>query len=58
MGNRNFHNLSKIAIFLKKKIIDISYIKKAHHIGSCLSCIDILVALFFGVMKHEKKKFK
>jgi len=55
MGNRNFHNLSKIAIFLKKKIIDISYIKKAHHIGSCLSCIDILVALFFGVMNYKKK---
>ncbi len=55
MENRNILNLSKIAIFLKKKIIDISYVKKAHHIGSCLSCIDILVALFFGIMKHEKK---
>ena len=35
--------------------IDISYAKKVHHIGSCLSCIDILVALFFGVMKYKKK---
>ena len=55
MRNINIKNLSKISLFLKKKIIDISYVKKAHHIGSCLSCIDILVALFFGVMKYEKK---
>ena len=51
MRNINIKNLSKISLFLKKKIIDISYVKKAHHIGSCLSCIDILVALFFCFMK-------
>ena len=55
MRNININNLSKISLLLKKKIIDISYAKKAHHIGSCLSCMDILVALFFGVMKHKKK---
>ena len=54
MRNISINNLSKISLFLKKKIIDISYAKKVHHIGSCLSCIDILVALFFGVMKHSK----
>ena len=35
---------------LKKKILDISFKKKAHHIGSCLSCIDILTTLYFGFM--------
>ncbi len=53
--NISINNLSKLSLFFKKKIIDISYAKKAHHIGSCLSCIDILVALFFGVMKYSKK---
>ena len=46
--------LNNLSLFFKKKIIEISYFKKAHHLGSCLSCIDILVALFFGVMKHSK----
>ena len=46
--------MNNLSLFFKKKIIEISYFKKAHHIGSCLSCVDILVALFFGVMKHSK----
>ena len=54
MKKKNKNKLSKLSLFFKKKIIEISYFKKAHHIGSCLSCIDILVALFFGVMKHSK----
>lgn len=55
----NKKNLEKkielISKNLKKKILDISFIKKAHHIGSCLSCIDILSALYFGFMKINKK---
>jgi transketolase len=54
MKIKNNNKLSKLSLFFKKKIIEISYLKKAHHIGSCLSCIDIMVALFFGVMKHSK----
>ena len=54
MKKKNKNKLSNLSLFFKKKIIEISYFKKAHHIGSCLSCIDILVALFFGVMKHSK----
>lgn len=54
MRKKNNNKLNNLSLFFKKKIIEISYFKKAHHIGSCLSCIDILVALFFGVMKHSK----
>ena len=54
MKQKNNNKLSKLSLFFKKKIIEISYVKKTHHIGSCLSCIDILVALFFGVMKFSK----
>ena len=42
--------LEKITKELRKEIIRISYIKKAHHIGSELSCIDILVILYFSIM--------
>ena len=44
------NELNKIAFYLRKKIIEISYQTKAHHIGSELSCIDILVALYFSIM--------
>ena len=38
--------LEEIALNLRKKIIEISYISKSHHIGSELSCVDILVSLY------------
>jgi|TARA_B100002003_G_C14067847_1_gene513777 transketolase len=56
------NELKKISFFLRKKIIEISYQAKAHHIGSELSCIDILVALYFNIMNinantpHDKNR--
>ena len=47
--------LESISQELKKKILEISFKKKAHHIGSCLSCIDILTTLYFGFMHVNKK---
>ena len=45
--------LNNISFLLRKKIIDISYQTKAHHIGSELSCIDILVALYYNIMNVD-----
>ena len=58
MKKISINNLDNLSQDLKKKIVEISYRKKAHHIGSCLSCIDILVALFFGVMNFSSEKNK
>ena len=56
MSNSSQNNeLEKISFFLRKKIIEISYQAKAHHIGSELSCIDILVALYFNIMNISAK---
>jgi len=56
MSNSSQNNeLEKISFFLRKKIIEISYQAKAHHIGSELSCIDILVALYFNIMNINAK---
>ncbi len=52
----NISKLNKISFELKKKIIEISYRKKTHHIGSCLSCIDILTVLYFDFMKIKNSK--
>jgi len=48
--------LEEIALNLRKKIIEISYKSKAHHIGSELSCIDILVSLYFKIMNIYPKE--
>ncbi len=42
------NELYKISNKLRKKIIEISFKNKAHHIGSELSCIDILTSLFYN----------
>ena len=58
MKKISINNLDNLSQDLKKNIVEISYWKKAHHIGSCLSCIDVLVALFFGVMNFSSEKNK
>ena len=45
------NELENIANELRKMIVTISYKSKGHHIGSALSCIDILVTLYFYELK-------
>ncbi len=49
------NKLSKISKILKKKIIEISYLSKAHHIGSELSCIDMMTVLYFYFLNINKQ---
>ena len=58
MKNHKKNKIESISLDLKKKILEISYKKKAHHIGSCLSCIDILTSLYFGFMKVKNNQIK
>lgn len=46
---------TKTAKELRKMIVEISYRAGAHHLGSCLSCIDILSALYFHTLKIDPK---
>ena len=57
-NHKKKNTIESISLDLKKKILEISYRKRAHHIGSCLSCIDILTALYFGFMKVKNNQFK
>ena len=63
-NNRRLNDvdLGILAKYLRKEIIEISYFKKAHHIGSELSCIDILTILYFNIMnfnvKIKNKKYR
>lgn len=44
-------NLETIAVDIRKKILLMHAKSKASHIGSALSCVDILVAFYFSVLR-------
>jgi transketolase len=46
-------DLEAMAKKVRRRIIEIAYDTQAAHIGSCLSCVDILVALYFREMKDD-----
>jgi transketolase len=47
------NDLIKHAKEIRRKIILMANESKGPHVGSALSCVDILVALYFGTMKLE-----
>jgi transketolase len=58
MLHKNNIPLEEISKDLRRMIIEISYKTKAHHVGSALSCIDILTALYFKIMDIDSKRLK
>jgi len=49
--------LEKLAKKIRGKVIELLYKHQACHLGSCMSCIEILVALYFGRILRPKDKF-
>lgn len=47
--------LEKIANRLRIKTIHTSHLAKIPHLGSCLSCLDILVVLYFHILRIDPK---
>ena len=47
--------LKEIWLECARKVLEICYAKKAGHLGSSLSCLDILVDLYFRRMKPEDR---
>jgi transketolase len=45
----------EIASAIRRKIVRMHYDAQASHIGSALSCVDILVALYFEILKIDPK---
>jgi len=45
--------LDRIARTLRIRIIETSHRTGTPHLGSCLSCVDILTALYFHVLKID-----
>lgn len=47
--------LDKIARELRARIVETSHRTNTPHVGSCLSCLDMLVALYFSVLRLNPK---
>lgn len=48
--------LESIAARIRGRIVEMSYHSKAAHLGSSLSCVDILVALYWKILNIDPKK--
>ncbi len=46
-------NIGQTARKIRREIIEMAYLSKAPHVGSALSCADILAVAYFQVMKLE-----
>ena len=58
INNKLLKNYEKIATNIRKKIVRMHTQSKSSHIGSALSVVDILVALYFHVLKIDPKNPK
>jgi transketolase len=57
MGNRvNVEELKGMAREIRARIIENSHKTSTPHLGSCLSCTDILVAAYFNTLRIDPKK--
>jgi transketolase len=50
---RNLEELDRIARTLRARTIETSHRTATPHLGSCLSCVDILTALYFQVLNID-----
>ena len=51
-------DLQKIANQTRLKIIEMSHAAKSAHLGSCLSCVDILVSLYHHVLNIDPARYR
>jgi transketolase len=56
MNTTSIRDLEDIARLMRARIIENSHKTGTPHLGSCLSCIDILVAIYFSVLRIDPKK--
>lgn len=49
-------DLEKIAAFLRGRIIQMSHTARTPHLGSCLSCVDIIVAAYWHALRIDPAK--
>ena len=53
LNNINFPDISRK---IRKEILEMHFLSQSSHIGSALSCVDILTVLYFKIMKTYPEK--
>ena len=56
--NLNLKELEHVAGVLRARIIETSAKTSTPHLGSCLSCVDLLVAVYFSILSIDPKNPK
>lgn len=51
-------NYKRFATNIRKRILRMTYQAKVSHIGSCFSCVDILIVLYFKILRINPKRPK
>ena len=53
MIKKNFKELESIAKKIRAKLVNISHEARTPHLGSSLSCVDIIVALYWNILNID-----
>ena len=53
--HQEVHRLKELASVIRRRVIVTSSKSKIPHLGSCLSCVDILIALYWNELNIDKK---
>ena len=51
--NTEMDDLGKIAVEQRRMLVRMSHQAKAPHLGSALSCVDILTVLYWKILRHD-----
>lgn len=54
--NINFDHLESISRFIRGKLVEMSHKAGVPHLGSSLSCVDILVAVYWRALRIDPKR--
>ena len=54
--NAQIKDLEQLARKIRARVIENSHKTQTPHLGSCLSCVDILVAAYFAVLRVDAQK--
>ena len=55
MNEKSIKDLEKVAARIRSRLVNMSYDSRASHLGSALSCVDILVVLYWNILKLNSR---
>ena len=56
VSDDDIRDLERVAVEVRKSVVEEVYLAKSGHPGGALSCVDILVSLYFNQMNINPEK--